>query len=277
MSSELVVLGQENTTPAVVNQGGLGIDFSNPLFQLKPGTININQPNTQVDGAIKGHFRISETGDQYEEMQVALLLMPVEQRSFYIGEAGSMNRSPDNLMCFSRDMLSPDIKAKQPQALRCGNCPKQDWEKWRQDKRKENIPPCDAYYYALMIDTKFKMPLQMYIRSKSKDAFKAGMQNLAREFAKMKSQNLNPNIFDIRFTMKTKKITTGSFQSYILDLSAFKGITEDEREQFGEIYQQFAKRNRPVDEVADYVEDQVAAANESIDAAALGSDQEIPI
>lgn len=274
MSSALTVI-QPNTQ---IVKGGMGLDFSSKLFNLKPATININQPNTQAEGAIRGKLRIVETGDQFDEMYVTLLNMPVERRSFYTGEAGQLNRSADNLMCFTNEVIrdrfnretqGPSDKAKVPQSITCATCPKADWTKYRQTKTKADIPPCEAFYYALFIDTVYKMPLQMYIRSKSKQPFEAGMQNLARTFAKLKSQGLNPNIFDIRFKMSTKLIKTGALPSYVIDLSDFKAINDEERQEFGEIYMQFAnRRSRPDDEPAGALPpaQQVAQAQQAVNA-----------
>lgn len=238
-STALSTVGQEQLA-----HGGVGLDFGSRLFQLKPATIVINQPNTQQPGAIPGRLRITETGDQYEEMLVALLKMPEERRDWYVGESGQLNRSPENLMCFSRDMVRPHINAKAPQAVTCDTCPKASWEKWRQDKRKENIPPCDAHYLALFIDTVYQLPLRMFIRSKGKDPFERGMQELARKFKLMQSQGLNPNIFDIRFKLSTEKITTGKLVSFVPKLSDFKALTPEERDKFGEIYLEFTSRGK---------------------------------
>lgn len=264
----LVVLGQEpQDTALAVQQGGLGLDFGSKLFQLKPATININQPSTQAEGAIKGLLRISETGDQFEEMFVTLLLMPAEQRSYYVGEPGQLNRAPDNLHCFSRDMLTPDLKAKFPQSPSCKTCPKADWTKWRDSKAKADIPPCDAYYYALFVDTVYKMPLQMFIRSTAKKPFEAGMQQLARTFAKMKATGKNPNIFDIGFRLGTKMIQTGKNQSWIPTFSDFRAIDDNEREAFGDIYLQYINRGSVSEEEAQaqaQAESQIES-NQSID------------
>jgi hypothetical protein len=271
----LVILGQEpQDTALAVKQGGLGLDFGSKLFQLKPATININQPSTQAEGAIKGKLRVSETGDQFDEMFVTLLLMPVEQRSYYVGEPGQLNRTPDNLHCFSRDMLTPDLSAKYPQSPTCKSCPKQDWTKWRNTKAKADIPPCDAYYYALFIDTVYKMPLQMFLRSTGKKPFEAGMQQLARTFAKAKATGSNPNIFDIGFRLGTKMIQTGKNQSWIPTFSDFRKIEDDEREAFGDIYLQYINRGKQSDEEAQAQAEAEATTNAelSINDAVLDGD-----
>lgn len=230
-------------TEQIATQGGVGVDFSSPLFQLSPSTIAINQPNTQLEGAIRGKLRITDTGQQFEEMVVTLLKMPTKQRAYYTGQAGQLNRTPDNLECFSRDSKRPDVTARVPQSVTCDNCQHGDlgWNKWRQTKLKEDIPQCDAFYHALFIDTVFKMPLQMFVRSKSKGPFEDGMKLLARTLYMLEqSTGTKPNIYDISFKISTKKIMTGALPSYVLQLSDFKGITEEERAVFGKVYLDYA-------------------------------------
>src|SRR5208337_2448420 len=202
MSNALTVL---NTNTAI-EQGGLGVDFNNPLFRLEPSTLSIVQKNSTVEGAIQGNLRITETGDQFDTMWATLLMMPVEGRQYHIGNPSEMNRVPENLMCFSTDMVVPHAKSRIPQAINCASCPKADWGPWREYKEANNgqtdkalIPSCDRSYKALLIDDKYKLPLRMYLRSDSREPFEKGMQNLARVIAMLKAQGKNPNIFDVKF------------------------------------------------------------------------------
>lgn len=282
MSTELTIVGQPST--ALAPPTGMGIDFNNPLFQLKPATLSINQPNTQVEGAIKGKLRLSDTGDQFDELFCTLLMMPVEKRAYYIKTGNDLNRTPDNLMCFCSnvqrnaqriEVSGPDDKAKVAQAMRCNGCQKASWDKWRQTKMKEDLPPCDLYYYALLIDTKYKMPMQMFIRSKAKQPFEQGMEKLSRRFLMMKSQGLQPNIFDIGFTLKTKQIKTGNMVSYIPELSDFRAITSEEKIEFGSIYQQFVARQQKFDNPELEAADQIAETTETIDAQVTGDVGEV--
>lgn len=241
MSSALTVLNNNVN----IQEGGLGVDLSSRLFELKPATLTIVQPNSQVEGGVKGHLRITETGDQFAEMWATLLVMPREQRQYYIGNVGELNRNPENLMCFSSDMVVPHPKAKVPQAINCANCQRASWDAWREYKEangstnKNLIPPCDAHYVALFIDNQYKLPLRMYIRSKAKEPFEFGMNNLARVISMAKAEGKNPNIFDVKFRMSTKLITTGKFQSYVPIFDKFTFVTDAEREQFGAMYLQY--------------------------------------
>lgn len=272
MSENALTVIQPNPNQALT-VGGVGIDFSSPLFRLEPATININQPNTQAVGAIPGKLRISETGDQFDEMFVTLLNMPEEQRQCYTGEAGQLNRSPENLICFARnvqrdpytrrELQGPHPKAKFPQALKCHGCPKASWDKWRQDKRKENLPQCDDFYTALLIDTVYKLPMRIYVRSKSKGPFEAAMQNISRTLYKLKSKGLPYNIYDVRFKLSTEKILTGKLPSYVFKFSDFQVISEAEREAFGEVYQQFVKGGAPSEEAK--TDDQMIADAQTIE------------
>lgn len=269
MSTELTVLNNQDTSLAT-SEGGLGVDFSSKLFQLKPATLGVVQSNTNIEGAIKGKLRISETGDQFDEMICTLLVMPEERRSYYLKIPGNdLNRNPENLLCSSRDMVKPDAKAKLPQAMACKSCPQSDWGPWRKKfedtkvKDKDLIPPCDAFYYAVLIDTVYQMPLQMFIRSKAKAELEAACQNISRRLAMMKAQGKEPNIFDISFKLKTKKIQTGQYVSYVPSFSDFAGVTPEQREKFGDIYRSFiAAKSKPQDDATD--EEQVLEANQSI-------------
>jgi hypothetical protein len=285
MSSELAVLGQ--STQTALQPVGQGVNFGSKFLKLKPATINIVQPSSQAEGAIKGHLRIGETGDQFKEMWVALLAEPTEQRAWYTGEPGQLNRSAENLMCYcrnvvrdeftSKELTGPDPKAKVPQAVLCASCSKADWSKYRQNKIKENIPPCDDYYHAMLIDTVFKMPLQLYVRSKSKAPFDAGMDNITRLLWKMKSQGKIPNIYDIKFKLSTKALTTGKNVSYILNLSDFDIITDEERIEFGEAFARNAARVAQMDgqaqaQIEAPPSQQVAQAEQAIDSAIVDAE-----
>jgi hypothetical protein len=235
-----------------IQTGGQGVDFTNPLFRLKPVTIAINQPNTQVDGAIKGKLRITETGQQFDEMLVTLLKMPVIQRQYYTGGTGTMNRTPDNLVCFSRDNIRPDETAKVPQAMLCSNCKNASWDRYNETKVSEDKPACDAFYYAMFIDTVYNIPMRMFVRSLSKKSFEAGMSELSRTLYMMQSQGMKPNVYDVAFKLSTKKVLTRGLPSYVVNLSDFQVITPEQQAKFGAIYLQFL--NRVEDTEADVIE-----------------------
>lgn len=287
MSTELTVLNNQTA----IQEGGLGVDFSSKLFELKPANLTIVQPNSQVEGAVKGNLRIVETGDQFESMWCTLLVMPTEQRQYHFGQPGELNRTPENLACFSTDMIVPHNKAKFPQALNCASCPKADWGPWREYKEKNNgmtnknlIPPCDAHYKALLIDSAYKLPLQMFIRSKAKEPFELGMQNLARVIAMKKAEGKTPNIFDVKFKLSTRLITTGKFVSYVPIFSNFEFVSPEEREQFGAVFLQYtaSKQKKEQSDAAAEAEAEVAASQGEVDNSVIegeyvGPDQEIPI
>ena len=242
MNTDLTVLNNTNA----IQEGGLGVDFTNKLFKIKPGTLTIVQNNSTIEGALKGHLRVSETGDQFVEMTATLLTMPQEQRQYHIGNPGELNRTPENLVCFSNNLVKPSPKSRIPQAVFCANCPRADWTAWREYKESNNgqtnknlIPPCDAHYVAYLLDTKYQLPVRMYLRSKAKQEFEAGMNNLSRILAMKKAQGVNPNIFDVQFKISVKEIITGKYKSYVPKFSDFKYITDEEREKFGAVYFQF--------------------------------------
>jgi len=279
MGSELTVLNPN----VAVQQGGLGVNFESKLFKLKPATLTIVQPQSTIADAIKGNLRISETGDEFKEMHVALLVMPQEQRQWHIGEPGELNRIPENLMCFSTDMIKPHVKAKKPQAVYCANCSRADWGPYREYKdkngkaNKQLIPTCDAFYVAHLIDTVYQLPLKMYIRSKAKQHFEQGMQNVARVIAMAKAQKKNPNIFDVKFKLTTKLLQDGKYSYYVPTISEPKLINDEEREVFGAMYLAFNAKSTQQQLAADE-ESTIVDAQSTVDSAVTdGVNEEINI
>ena len=287
MGTELTVL---NNTSTAIKQGGLGVDFNNPLFRLEPATLSIVQKNSTVEGAKQGFLRISETGDQFEEVWATMLAMPTESRQYHIGDKSEMNRTPENLVCWSSNMIVPHDKARIPQAINCASCARSSWTAWREYKEKNNgqtnktlIPPCDSSYKALLIDDQYKLPLRMFIRSDNRGPFEEGMKNLARVIAMQKAKGKNPNIFDVKFKIATKLTTKGKYTYYILKFSDFTPITEEEREQFGAVYLQYVSQTAHKQEakaVAE-AEAETSARNDAIEVGTVegeyvGKDEEIP-
>lgn len=295
MSNELAIIGQDNTALTTANAPtGLGRTGTSRLMSFTPATLGIVQPNSSIDGAIKGNLIIDGDSDlQFKEMIVTLLLEPEEQRAYYVGEAGGLNRTPENLHCFSRDLVAPDVRAKFPQSLTCKNCPKQSWEQFRmkRDKgiptTKDDIPPCDAFFLATLMDTQYKMPLRMYIRSQSKDPFEAGMKKITRKLMMLGAvKGVTPNIFDVSFRLSTKQVTKGKFTFYVLNIDQVEGITDEQKASFGVVFEQFiaaqtqAATQRVAAQEAKALEAQTGdtdASTDSVAAGVLEGDYEVDI
>jgi hypothetical protein len=200
-------------------------------------------------------------------------------------------------MCFSRDRgchlkfrgkpqaqhlaASPDKKSKAAEAPRCYGCPRSDWSAYRTfaDKHpgmqvpKSLIPSCDPYYYMAFIDTEFQMPMEMYIRGDSIAPFEAHCQNLYRANLKyVAAKKQNPNIFDFKFTLQTKLVEKGKNKFYILQIpgTSIKVVSDEEREQFGNLFVQYAE-SRQIEGPGNNT-DRVIAAEASIDSALVGDE-----
>jgi hypothetical protein len=110
------------------------------------------------------------------------------------------------------------------------------------------------------------------------------MQNLARVIAMKKAEGKTPNIFDVKFKLSTKLITTGKFVSYVPVFSEFKFVSSEEREQFGAVFLQYtaSKQKKEQVEATAQAEAEIEASQTGVDGAVLegeyvGPDQEIPI
>lgn len=265
--------------PAAIQQGGQGIDFSNPLFNIKPATLSINQRMTEAEGAIPGKLRIIETGDQFDEMTVTLLQLPVKERQYQPGTFEQRKAAGSSAtMCFSRDCVTPDAKAKVPQAMKCDGCPRADWKPWQQHKEKTGtpdpnlIPPCQTQYPLYLLDTVYKLPLRMYVRGGSIQGLEDGMGEVARKFMLLQSQGLNPNIFDLSFKIKVAKGKKGTNYILAIDNKSIKLISEEDKAAFGQIYLNFVNRGRKSEEelAQEEADEQIGQTSSSIDSALNG-------
>jgi hypothetical protein len=290
MSSELAIVGQ-NTGLA---PAGMGYSGASRLFDLKPATLSIIQPSSTLEGGVKGKLIIDGDVDyMFSDMRVTLLAEPTEHRQYYVGEPGELNRSPDNLHCFCNavtrqydpeinrevETSEPDAKAKYPQAPSCRNCPKGSWAQFRakQDKgiqtTKADIPQCELSYKAVLIDTVYKMPLNLYVRSTLKEGFEKAMKRLARKLELRSAvTGVAPNIFDVSFKLTTKLVEKGKYKFYILEFSDFEGVEDEDRIAFGAMFQKFAEQveRRASAADAEPIANAVVDAEQSIDEAVTG-------
>lgn len=264
MSTELVKI-----EPQDLAQGGVGVDFGSKLFRSKPMTLAINQSNTQVEGAVPGKFRITETGDQFERLSVVLLTMPEEGRNWYIGEPGTLHKKPENLMCFSRDMIKPDTRSKMPQAMFCKGCPKAEWDK----SVTPNKPaPCDPQYYAIFIDTVTQMPLRMFINGASRVSFEKDTSILANKFRLLKSKGVKANLFDMKFDIFLERGKNKTFKNYVLRIDPKSPEliqSEEQRKEFGELYMNYVNADKS-DEVNVAMEEAISQEDTAVDEAVSG-------
>ena len=242
MSTQLVQIDPQQALVA----GGVGLDSD--LFKLRPATIEIVQKTTRQEGAIPGKLRVTATNEHFDEMQVAMLFPPVEQRAYFEGE----EFTKESKLCFSLDNLKPHDKAAIPQAMACGfynskgqyitQCPKADWSKYRLTKARADMPPCRNYYHVILADRATQMPYYLNVRGTSIDPFKTAMQNVARLIAKMQAAGQKPNIFDISFKIYPVSQTTKKGVYYTFGFKDFAPIAVDDRAKFGDLFLDFAAR-----------------------------------
>src|SRR5208337_2862684 len=173
MSNEqLVVLGQED-----IQKGGLGLDSR--IFSITPSTVEIVQKMTRQDGAIPGKLRVTDTNQHYDEMQVVMLVQPMEQRAYFEGS----DYTKDSKLCFSLDNKEPHEKDKVAQSMKCGykdasgrfvpTCQRASWEKWRQTKDRNDLPKCKEYWHMVLADRVTQLPYYLNVRGKSIEPFRS--------------------------------------------------------------------------------------------------------
>lgn len=276
----LVVL---NNKEQALTVGGLGLEQFSRLLEVKPATLEIVQKTSRQENVQMGKFRDTSTNVHYEELQIVLLAMPIEQRQFY--EKGTNEFSKDKKLCFSLDNKEPHAKAKEPQAPNCAVCPKGDigWTKWRQTKNPADVPPCKKMWHLFLADRRTQMPYYLNVKGTSVQLFEFDMQKLGRLLlqleANAKAENKliekanalllqsnpeavtqalkpMPNIFDVTFTIYIIQKEKGG--PYVLQCKDFKALNEEGKKEFGQLYLDFLERkNRGA------LQDQLAAEAEA--------------
>lgn len=248
MSEETIALTTTSAAPIATSGPTASIDTSSRLFKLKPATLVINQKQTESEDATQpGLFRIVETGQEFETMRVALLFTPTESRACYTGNRGEMNRTKENLICFSKDMIVPHPKAKVPQSPTCAGCPQADWASWREYKDKTGesnqslIPACDASWLAFLVDQQFKIPMKMYLRNENSKAFVAAMNKMSWTFETIRNlEEREPQIFEVSFELHTKgEKNKKGITIYNLEIPAksFQVISKEDFAKFGKVFE----------------------------------------
>ena len=244
------------------------------LFVLKPKTLELVSKSTQQDGAIPGTFRVTSTNENFKEMRAVILFEPVEQREKY--KKGEYSK--DSKECFSLDNVQPHIRAKNPPALYCKNCPDGDinWVKYREAQAKGITgnelaayqPPCRKYWHLFIASRDTQRPYYFNVKGTSVKPFETAMQNVADLFQmiiqnikaenkaiklenakmpegmepkalKLLPQSVGDIIWHISFTMYAFQKNGGQF---MVGMKDFKVMAEEDRAEFGAILQDFIAR-----------------------------------
>ena len=296
MANELVVLGQTD-----IQLGGQGLNSR--IFSVSPSTIEVVQKMSRAEGAIPGKLRISDTGQHFDEMQLVMLVEPMEQRAYFEGN----DYSKDSKLCFSLDNSEPHEKAKVVQAPKCGyrdangrfvpTCPKASWEKWRQTKNREDLPKCKEYWHCVLADRVTQLPYYMNVRGKSIEPFVKAMKVVVKMIHLMKAQVMAdnealaatntevreamaagkwhaamqpyPNVFDVSFKIYCVPQEKGTY--YTLGFKDIAPLKKEDRSKFGALFLEFANKKANYAAAAIEAEQQAAAAEDetSVDSAVI--------
>jgi hypothetical protein len=295
MAEELVVLGQTD-----IQKGGLGLNSR--IFSVSPSTIEIVQKMTHQESAIPGKLRVTDTNQHYDEMQVVLLVEPMEQRAYFEGQ----DYSKDSKICFSLDNVEPHDKAKIPQAVKCGyrdasgrfvpTCPRASWDKYREAKKqgisdlRPYLPKCREYWHCVLADRVTQLPYYLNVKGKSIEPFKKGMGNVAKMIHLMRATAENdnkllmesnaevkaavdagqwhpllktmPNIFDVSFKICCVPQEKGTY--WTLGFKDIAPLKQEDRAKFGALFLEFANRKATYAAQAEEAEQQAAAADAEV-------------
>lgn len=221
MSEALVQLGPGALVPAAENSA-FEVDFG-AIKKITPYTLSIDQPMSEKEGVQPGMLRIVETGLLRKEVKVVLIQKPRESRAFEIGKYPNAQR-----VCFSTDMVKPNDKSQEKQALACSGCKHASWEKYNKTKKIEDAPGCKITSQVVAIDFDLIYPIQMYVRGKSRTGgLEEGMQQAIQQFVTLKMQKGTVAYTDVIMTLTTEKYKGNP--NYGLKIKNVHPLTEEER------------------------------------------------
>lgn len=264
MSTDLVHINTD--TQQAIQKGGIG--FDDGLFRLQPVNLELTQRMSKSNGT-PGKFRVTITGQEFDEMRVVLLFKPAYGRTCH-EKGGQFGGKPP--ICFSTDGIAPHPRALQQQALQCQGCHQADWSKYEKTKNPADKPACNAHYTLLFVDRKTKIPYRLQLRKTQiakNSPFKKAMAHLAMLVAIAQSNGENPNIFDFSFTIKPRAENNGQY--YGISFSDFAQLKPEDRKEFGNLYAKFVESAKS-GKAREEVEEQEEELNEE-----LGQPAEQPI
>ncbi|PWT76392.1 MAG: hypothetical protein C5B59_06615 [Bacteroidetes bacterium] len=225
-SKDLVKI--ESGLPVLASGGAFDVDFTD-IKRITPYTLSIDQPMTQREDIKPGMIRTVETGQLRKEVKVVLIQKPRETRAYEIGEF------PDKTtLCFSRDMIKPDARSQDMQALVCSGCPKASWEKFNKTKNFKDAPGCKITSQTVFIDYDLLYPVEMYIRGKSRSGgLEEGLQQVTQQFVTLKMATGSVAWTDVIMTLTTEKGKKNN--NYVLKIKDVHPLTLEEREHLKSI------------------------------------------
>jgi hypothetical protein len=251
------------------------------LFQLKPATLDLVAKATRQDNVTPGKLRVVQTNEHFDSMRAVILFEPTQGRKKYL----KGQYSKDALDCYSYDNIRPAPKAKNPPAMYCETCPSGNlmWQAYRKAKERgvvgdalsALIPECKEHWSLLIADRATKLPYYLTVRGTSVKPFETAMQNVARLFqmiiANIKTEiragkavtmpeSVQDIIWQISFTLGVDQPIKGG--QYVLGFKDFKVMSDEDKAEFGAMYQDFVQRRQ-----AGQIQSQEAAEQEAADAA----------
>lgn len=240
MSTGLVTI-QENTSIAQNPTGGFSFGGNSSMFRVKPANVELQQKTSRAEGSIEGKFRNSLTGEHYNEIHGVMIFEPTEPRSMY-EDQNEFGKPP---LCFSIDGEAPHPNAAEPQALSCARCRHSDWSRWKKSKKSEDLPKCKQHIRAFIVDRHSKIPYRLGIRGKSVSVARQAMGQIASLAELYLSQHGKyPELYDFSFTIKSIRKVDNKGVYYVMEFTDIKLIKEEDRAQFGELFQRFVAQRQ---------------------------------
>jgi hypothetical protein len=247
MSTELVVINTNEQHALAM--GGLGFDG---IESLRPTSMILVQPTSDVVGVMPGLFLDKLTGEQFAQLQmVPLAIHPT--RAKYMSQIFVKGEKPT---CRSRDGVFPitdnaDLVAEAPN---CKVCPHASWKGYNNKTKTGAKPTCKETYRITFIEKTTGLPYYMNVTGTSIPAVKALKEGIKRHAIMMNKrfetakESRRLSIFDYVVTVGTEKSKGPYYNFKFLKTDPMRA---EEAATFGPMYLELIQRKKQIDEEID--------------------------
>lgn len=226
MSQEQALAVRQETAGGLVPVG-LGFDDG----YIKPTYIELIQRTSKRPDVKPG--KLYDVLRQMELDAVQVVPLALRPGRVLFPDDGQLGAEP---LCRSNDGIRPSPFAQFPQAEACADCPKSSWANYNR-KTKQGKPPCKEKWQMLFIVRDWGLPRKISIGGMSLTPFKNLREQLKQDAVIARMNGQTRNLFDYTFKLSTQFVDGNKGAYFTLKFTDVKLIAEEDREQFGKLYQ----------------------------------------
>jgi hypothetical protein len=249
---------RSGTALAPVSDGmGAGFDDLGPI---RPSNIVLVQNTTRVGTA--GKFRDTASGEEFDELTIAILARRKSRVLFPEGELGA------EPLCKSYDgdfPVSEEVLGHPPIHKDCKTCPMASWDNYDRKTRKGK-PQCKEQARILFVEKNSGLPYRLTLNGMSLKPLRTLLQVIQKDAFIAAQKGDKRSIYDYYFTITPEKVTGKLGNFYVVGFSTPEVFKPENRGKFGPLYEAYvtnAAKYKEETEAIQEVESELETENNS--------------